>query len=62
MCEKMQLVKHLGLRTPIILSVVHGVMGRDALTDEFREVWIVSLSFWFFVSWGKWSESDDLFC
>lgn len=32
------LVKHLGLRTPIILSVVHGVMGRDALTDEFREV------------------------
>lgn len=34
----MQLVKHLGPRTPIILSVVHGVMGRDALTDEFREV------------------------
>ncbi|KAH9769984.1 F-box/LRR-repeat protein [Citrus sinensis] len=32
------LVKHLGPRTPIILSVVHGVMGRDALTDEFREV------------------------
>lgn len=38
MCEKMQLVKNLGSRTPIILSFVHGVMGRDALTDEFREV------------------------
>ncbi|KAK4846612.1 hypothetical protein QYF36_019848 [Acer negundo] len=32
------LLKTLGSQTPIILSTVSGIMGRDALTDEFREV------------------------
>ncbi|KAL4364285.1 hypothetical protein GQ457_04G015030 [Hibiscus cannabinus] len=35
------MVKKLGSRTPIILSSVNGILGRDALTHEFREVkWI----------------------
>ncbi|KAK1567825.1 hypothetical protein Q3G72_017191 [Acer saccharum] len=32
------LLKTFGSQTPIILSTVSGIMGRDALTDEFREV------------------------
>ncbi|XP_022716096.1 F-box/LRR-repeat protein At5g63520-like [Durio zibethinus] len=32
------MVEKLGTRTPIILSSVSGIIGRDALTHEFREV------------------------
>ncbi|KAL5791518.1 hypothetical protein ACOSP7_000112 [Xanthoceras sorbifolium] len=32
------LLSTLGSQTPIILSSVNGIIGRDALTDEFREV------------------------
>ncbi|XVF08678.1 hypothetical protein REPUB_Repub07fG0023800 [Reevesia pubescens] len=32
------MIEKLGSRTPIILSSVNGILGRDALTHEFREV------------------------
>ena len=36
----MQITKRLGSNTPFIISVAGGIIGRDALTNEFKEVYI----------------------
>ena len=36
----MQITKRLGQSTPLIITVASGIIGRDALTNEFREVYI----------------------
>ena len=36
----MQIPKRLGSNTPFIISIAGGVIGRDALTNEFKEVYI----------------------
>ena len=36
----MQITKTLGQSTPLIITVASGIIGRDALTNEFREVYI----------------------
>ncbi|KAJ7957228.1 F-box/LRR-repeat protein [Quillaja saponaria] len=37
--ESLQLItQKLGSKTPVIVSTVEGILGRDALTDEFKEV------------------------
>lgn len=33
-----QISRDLGTRTPIIISTASGIIGRDALTDELKEV------------------------
>ena len=45
----MQISKKLGARTPIIISTANGIIGRDALSDELIEVFIVH--FYFFYLW-----------
>ena len=36
----MQITKRLGQSTPLIITVASGIIARDALTNEFREVYI----------------------
>jgi hypothetical protein len=45
----MQITKRLGSSTPFIISIANGIIGRDALNNEFREVYIFLSSFFF---WG----------
>ena len=33
-----QITKKLGSNIPVIVTVANGIIGRDALTDEFKEV------------------------
>lgn len=33
-----QIRKSLGFNIPVIVTVANGIMGRDAVTDEFKEV------------------------
>ena len=46
----MQITKRLGPSTPLIVSIASGLIGREALTNEFREVSI--FFFFFFLGWG----------
>ena len=56
----MQITKRLGSNTPFIISVAGGIIGRDALTNEFKEVYISLFAtfllincHFFFSFWGK---------
>ena len=55
----MQITKRLGSNTPFIISVAGGIIGRDALTNEFKEVYIslfatfLLINCHFFSFWGK---------
>lgn len=40
-----QVSKKLGPRTPMIISTASGISGRDAITDEFKEVQLCVLLF-----------------
>ena len=48
----MQITKRLGSSTPLIVSTASGLIGREALTNEFREVSIFFFFFLFFLGWG----------
>ena len=49
----MQITKRLGSSTPLIVSTASGLIGREALTNEFREVSIFFFFFFFFfLGWG----------
>lgn len=39
-----QISKKLGTKTPIIISTANGIIGRDALTDELKEVSFVDFA------------------
>jgi hypothetical protein len=50
----MQITKRLGSSTPFIISIANGIIGRDALNNEFREVYIfLSSSFFWVLFIGK---------
>ena len=57
----MQITKRLGSNTPFIISVAGGIIGRDALTNEFKEVYIslfatfllINCHFFFFLGEAK---------
>ena len=38
LCLKLQISKKLGSSVPFIISTSSGIVGRDALTDEIKEV------------------------